>query len=167
MHTCLTGERNGYYEDFADVRQLPKAYEETFVFDGCYSRHRDRAHGALAGALAGDRFVVAIQNHDQIGNRALGDRLGTLISPAAQRLAASLMLLAPYLPLLFMGEEYGQKIRFSSFVLSPMPISLKAFVAAGAENSKPFTLWEKTFQIRNLKRRSKLPAHLVMGPGAA
>ncbi|HET8563354.1 MAG TPA: malto-oligosyltrehalose trehalohydrolase [Candidatus Binatia bacterium] len=115
VHARLTGERNGYYEDFGDVQLFPKLLQDTFVFDGCYSRYRGRSYGAPAGDLAGDRFVVCIQNHDQVGNRALGERLGTLIGAPAQRLAASLLLLAPHLPLLFMGEEYGEEQPFQFF----------------------------------------------------
>ena len=89
--------------------------EHTFVLYGCYSPHRGRSHGGPDAGLPGDRFVVCIQNHDQIGNRARGERLGALVSPAAQRLAASLLLLAPYLPLLFMGEEYVEEHPFQFF----------------------------------------------------
>jgi maltooligosyltrehalose trehalohydrolase len=115
VHTHLTGERQGYYEDFGESRDFVKVLNETFVYDGKYSRHRQRRHGAAAGGLPGDRFVVCVQNHDQVGNRARGDRLGTLVDPPRQRLAASLLLLSPYLPLLFMGEEYGEENPFLFF----------------------------------------------------
>ena len=115
LHTLLTGERQGYYADYGDPEQLRKVLEETFALDGCYSRHRDRSHGAPAAGLPGDRFVGCIQNHDQVGNRAVGERLGALVSPPAQRLAAALLLLAPHLPLLFMGEEYGEEHPFQFF----------------------------------------------------
>jgi maltooligosyltrehalose trehalohydrolase len=121
VHSHLTGERQGYYVDFSAVEDFSKVFEEAFILDGRYSVFRDRRHGAPAGALSGDRFVVSIQNHDQVGNRAQGDRLSTLISPPAQRLAASMVLLSPYVPLLFMGEEYGERnpfLYFCSF-LSP------------------------------------------------
>src|SRR5262249_45178469 len=87
-----------------------------FLFAGDYSPYRDRKHGARPDGLAGDRFVVCVQNHDQVGNRARGDRLAALLRcPARQRLAASLLLLAPHLPLLFMGEEYGEDTPFPFF----------------------------------------------------
>lgn len=115
VHTCLTGERQGYYVDYGLPEQLVKSLTDTFVLDGGYSCSRDRCHGGSNGGLSGDRFVVCIQNHDQIGNRAAGDRLTTLLPPAAQRLAASLLLLAPHLPLLFMGEEYAEPRPFQFF----------------------------------------------------
>jgi maltooligosyltrehalose trehalohydrolase len=115
MHVALTGEQQGYYEDYGAPEQFPQLLENTFVLNGCYSAHRDRYHGGPDAGLPGDRFVVCIQNHDQVGNRAAGERLSTLITPAAQRLAASLLLLAPYLPLLFMGEEYGEEHPFQYF----------------------------------------------------
>jgi maltooligosyltrehalose trehalohydrolase len=115
VHTCLTGERQGYYVDYGRPEQLAKSLTDTFVLDGGYSRSRDRCHGGADAGLPGDRFVVCIQNHDQIGNRAEGDRLSTLLSPPAQRLAASLLLLAPHVPLLFMGEEYGEPRPFQFF----------------------------------------------------
>jgi maltooligosyltrehalose trehalohydrolase len=121
VHAFLTGERQGYYEDFDSPRQLRKALEDTFVYDGAYSRHRGRRHGAPALGLPGDRFVISIQNHDQVGNRARGDRLASLVSPEKQRLAACLLLLAPHLPLLFMGEEYGEKNPFLFFSSFPDP----------------------------------------------
>jgi maltooligosyltrehalose trehalohydrolase len=101
--------------DYGRVQDLPTLLTETFVLRGNYSRHRDRCHGAPVGDLSGERFVVCLQNHDQVGNRAVGERLGSLLSPPAQRLAASLLLLAPHLPLLFMGEEYGEEHPFQFF----------------------------------------------------
>jgi maltooligosyltrehalose trehalohydrolase len=85
------------------------------VYAGDYSPFRGRKHGAPPEGLAGDRFVVCLQNHDQVGNRARGDRLGGLITPARKRLAAGMLLLSPYLPLLFMGEEYGEENPFPFF----------------------------------------------------
>jgi maltooligosyltrehalose trehalohydrolase len=115
IHACLTGESQGYYADYGRRDDVPRVLEETFIYNGCYSPHRGRRHGAPSQGLPGDRFVVCIQNHDQVGNRAAGERLGTLVTPPAQRLAASLLLLAPHLPLLFMGEEYGEERPFLFF----------------------------------------------------
>src|SRR5262249_20127821 len=115
VHASLTGERQGYYQDYGAREQFPQLLTNTFGLNGCYSAHRGRRHGGPDEGLLGDRFVVSIQNHDQVGNRASGERLGTLLTPPAQRLAASLLLLAPYLPLLFMGEEYGEEHPFHFF----------------------------------------------------
>jgi maltooligosyltrehalose trehalohydrolase len=115
-HAFLTGERRGYYQDYGDASHVAAALNTPFVYAGNYSPHRRRNHGAPAGDLAGDRFVVCIQNHDQVGNRARGDRLATLLNnPAKQRLAASLLLLSPHVPMLFMGEEYGEENPFPFF----------------------------------------------------
>jgi maltooligosyltrehalose trehalohydrolase len=116
VHCLLTGERDGYYADYPEPKtQLVKALNQTFVFDGCYSAFRDRRHGAPADGIGGERFVVSLQTHDQIGNRARGERLHKLISPPQQRLAAGLLLLAPHTPMLFMGEEYGETRPFLYF----------------------------------------------------
>ncbi len=115
LHALLTGERDGYYVDFGEPWQAAKAFNDVFVNDGCYSRWYRRRHGGRAGGLDRTRFVVCIQNHDQVGNRPRGDRLGLLIPPAAQRLACGLLLLSPCLPLLFMGEEYGEERPFPFF----------------------------------------------------
>lgn len=116
VHALLTGERDGYYTDFAaPAQQLVKALNETFVYDGAFSRFHGRSHGQPALSHSGDRFVVSVQTHDQIGNRARGDRFGTLLDPPKQRLAAGLLLLSPYIPLLFMGEEYGETRPFPFF----------------------------------------------------
>ncbi len=116
VHAALTGERAGYYADYGSTAAIAKSFEDAFVYDGAYSAHRRRRHGAPARDVARDRFVVCIQNHDQIGNRARGERLETLLEPAACRLAASLLLLVPGLPLLFMGEEWGETAPFLYFV---------------------------------------------------
>ncbi len=115
VHAYLTGERIGQYMDYGRAQDFPKLLEQTYLFDGCYNQYRGRRFGAPTGGLSGDRFVISIQNHDQTGNRARGDRLATLVSPPKLRLAASLMLLAPHLPMLFMGEEYGETAPFPFF----------------------------------------------------
>ncbi len=111
LRTLLTDERDGYYEEFGRVSQLAKAYHRPHVHDGCYSSFRRRRFGAPADDVPPERFVVFSQNHDQVGNRAYGDRM-----PAgARRLAAICTLLAPFVPLLFMGEEYGEDAPFQFF----------------------------------------------------
>lgn len=115
VHTIVTGEIEGYYRDFGKKGHLVKAFRDVFVYDGVYSVHRQRKHGSKVESRDRCQFVVSVQNHDQVGNRALGDRFGTLISPEAQRLAGALLLLCPCTPMLFMGEEYGERNPFPFF----------------------------------------------------
>jgi maltooligosyltrehalose trehalohydrolase len=111
LHTLVTDERDGYYADFGRVAQLAKAYHRPHVYDGGYSGFRRRRFGAPAEDVPCERFVVFSQNHDQVGNRAFGDRM----PPRARPLAAFCTLLAPFVPLLFMGEEYGEPAPFQFF----------------------------------------------------
>lgn len=116
LHALLTGERTGYYQDFGKLSHLAQAYAESFVYSGQRSAYRGRPHGDSAADLPPSRFVVCAQNHDQVGNRARGDRLGALLPFEARKLAAGATLLSPCLPLLFMGEEYGETAPFQYFV---------------------------------------------------
>ncbi|NIR46776.1 MAG: malto-oligosyltrehalose trehalohydrolase [Gemmatimonadetes bacterium] len=116
VHAALTGEGRGYYVDFGDVSDVAKAVRDRFVLDGRYSKFRRRRHGTAAGDVPADRFVVFIQNHDQVGNRAQGERLSSLVSFEQRKLAAALLFLSPYVPLIFMGEEYGDEAPFLYFV---------------------------------------------------
>jgi maltooligosyltrehalose trehalohydrolase len=111
LHTLLTGEREGYYEEFGRVAQLAKAFRRPHVHDGQYSTFRRRRFGAPAPDRLPEQFVVFDQNHDQVGNRALGDRLPRELQP----LAAFTTLLSPFTPMLFMGEEYGERAPFQFF----------------------------------------------------
>jgi maltooligosyltrehalose trehalohydrolase len=116
LHVALTGERTSYYCDYDGVPDLARSMDEGFVLQGTYSAFRRHRHGAPSGALSPERFVVFSQNHDQVGNRPRGDRLFSLVSPEQARLAAALVLLSPDIPLLFMGEEYGETAPFPYFV---------------------------------------------------
>ncbi len=116
LHTLLTGEATGYYMDFGKVSDLATSLREGYVYSGQYSKFRKRSHGNSAADLPSGRFVAAAQNHDQTGNRMLGERLSTLVSFEAQKLSAAVILLSPFLPLLFMGEEYGEEAPFLYFV---------------------------------------------------
>jgi maltooligosyltrehalose trehalohydrolase len=111
LRALVTDEREGYYEEFGAVAQLAKAFHRPHVHDGIYSSFRHRRFGAPADDVPPDRFVVFDQNHDQVGNRAFGDRL----PPATRPLAAFCTLLSPFVPLLFMGEEYGEDAPFQFF----------------------------------------------------
>jgi maltooligosyltrehalose trehalohydrolase len=115
LHALLTGERSGYYADFGTVADLGTALQQAFVYAGNYSPHRQRVHGRRAEALPGWRFVVAAQNHDQIGNRAHGERLIHLTSPGRAKIAAALVLCSPFVPMLFQGEEWGASTPFQYF----------------------------------------------------
>jgi maltooligosyltrehalose trehalohydrolase len=116
LHSLLTGEDAGYYEDYGRCEQLAKAFKEGFVYSGQYSPFRKKFHGSDSSAIPGHQFVVFLQNHDQVGNRALGDRLTHLVSFEALKLAAGVLLLAPNIPLIFMGEEYAEDSPFLYFV---------------------------------------------------
>ena len=115
LHAQLTQERQGYYEDFGRVSDLAAALRRGFVYDGRYSRYRGRRHGRSTVGLGGHRFVVYAQNHDQIGNRAQGERTSQLVSVDRLRIAAGLLLTAPFVPLLFQGEEWGASTPFRYF----------------------------------------------------
>jgi maltooligosyltrehalose trehalohydrolase len=115
LHALLTGEREGYYQDFGRLDQMEKALQKGYVMAGVYSPYRERIHGSPSDGQPPSKFIVFSQNHDQTGNRVLGDRLSNLISFEAQKLAAAVVLLAPNLPLLFMGEEYGETAPFQYF----------------------------------------------------
>ena len=115
-HVVLTGETNGYYADFAGgPAALAKVYGQVFVNNGNYSPFRERRHGAPGTDFAGDRFLAFTQNHDQVGNRMRSDRYAASLPASAVRLAAGLLLLAPRLPMLLMGEEYGETNPFPFF----------------------------------------------------
>ncbi|MDT7041704.1 malto-oligosyltrehalose trehalohydrolase [Candidatus Nitronereus thalassa] len=116
LHCLLTKEKKGYYEDFGKLSQLVKAIKERFVYSGQYSVHRKRRHGNSAKIVAPTQFVVFSQNHDQVGNRAQGERLSTLIPFEALKVTAAAVLLSPNIPLLFMGEEYGETSPFLYFI---------------------------------------------------
>jgi maltooligosyltrehalose trehalohydrolase len=116
LHALLTGERFGYYEDFGRFSHLVNAYRDGFVYAGQYSAYRKRRHGNSSRHIPARRFVVFSQNHDQIGNRMKGERLASLVGFEELKLAAGLVLLSPYIPLLFMGEEHGETTPFQYFV---------------------------------------------------
>lgn len=111
----LTGERTGYYADFGSVADLAKALHDVFVYDGRYSAYRDRIHGRPAEGLPAWRFLGYAQNHDQVGNRAKGERLSDLVSPGRLKIAAAMALASPFVPLIFQGEEWAASSPFLFF----------------------------------------------------
>lgn len=163
LHTLLTRENSGYYSDFGRTGDLAKAFRDGFVYEGGYSEYRKRRHGASARDVAPFRFVVFSQNHDQVGNRMLGERLSSLVSFEQLKLAAGSVILSPYLPLIFMGEEYGERAPFLYFVSHSDPELIEAVRNGRSEEFKAFN-WkgtapdpqaEETF-VRSRLRRSGL-----------
>lgn len=126
LHAVLTKERSGYYEDFGQLKDLVKAMREGVVYTGQYSPHRRRRHGSSFKPCSPEQLVVCAQNHDQIGNRAQGDRLSSLVSVEALKVANATVLLSPYLPLVFMGEEYGETAPFLYFIDHGDPALIEA-----------------------------------------
>jgi maltooligosyltrehalose trehalohydrolase len=116
LHTLLTGERTGYYQDFGQLSDLVKAIREGYVYSGEYSSYRQRRHGNSSREIPAHRFVAFAQNHDQVGNRMRGERLSELVCLERMKLAAGVVLLSAFIPLLFMGEEYGETAPFPYFV---------------------------------------------------
>jgi maltooligosyltrehalose trehalohydrolase len=115
LHAALTGERAGYYSEFGSMDQLAKALRQAFVFDGCWSPHRRRRHGRTPAGLPATRFLAYLQNHDQVGNRATGERSSMLLGDGLLKVAAALVLLGPSVPMLFHGEEWGASTPFLYF----------------------------------------------------
>jgi maltooligosyltrehalose trehalohydrolase len=115
VHAALTGERTGYYLDFGSLGHLGKALRQAWVYDGVWSNHRERTRGRTAVGVESHRFVVAIQNHDQVGNRALGERLPALVDEDKLAAAAALLLTSPFTPMLFEGEEWAATTPFLYF----------------------------------------------------
>jgi maltooligosyltrehalose trehalohydrolase len=115
LHTVLTGETTGYYADFGSLGDLCKALRRAYVYDGCYSQYRKCRHGRPPIGLNGHRFLAYLQNHDQIGNRALGERSNFLMSEGRLKVGAALILTSPFLPMFFQGEEWGASTPFLYF----------------------------------------------------
>jgi malto-oligosyltrehalose trehalohydrolase len=109
VHAAITGERQGYYHDFGSLAALAKTYTRVFFHDGTWSSFRGRTHGRPVDVLRlpADRFLGYLQDHDQVGNRATGDRIAATLSPDLVKVGAGLVLTGPYTPMLFMGEEWG------------------------------------------------------------
>jgi len=116
LRVSAGGETKGYYSDFNGVADLAKSYGNAFVYDGVYSLCRKRTFGMSAGLHGGERFIVCSQNHDQVGNRMLGERTSALVSFEMLKLLAGAVMVSPFLPLLFMGEEWGTESPFQYFI---------------------------------------------------
>lgn len=116
LHSLVTGERDGYYEDFGEPKHLAKAFRDSYVYTGEYSVHRKKNFGVWPANTTYSQFVVFAQNHDQVGNRFPGDRLTTGVSFETLKLVAATYILSPHVPMLFMGEEYGEDRPFQYFI---------------------------------------------------
>jgi maltooligosyltrehalose trehalohydrolase len=132
LHALLTGEHQGYYADFGSLEVLAKVLTSVFLHDGTYSSFRERMHGRPVdrSTTAGFRFVVALQNHDQVGNRAIGDRLPEIATRGMLEVGAVLLLTSPFTPMLWMGEEWAASTRWPFFTSHPEP-ELAEAVARG------------------------------------
>ena len=115
LHALLTGETNGYYEDFGSLDDVADALEEAWIYAGRYSAHRDRVHGRPHGGLPGWKFLAYLQNHDQVGNRAIGDRISHTIPLPRAKVGAALYLLSAFVPMVFQGEEWAASSPFQYF----------------------------------------------------
>jgi maltooligosyltrehalose trehalohydrolase len=164
VHAMLTGERTGYYQDFGRLDQLAKAFREGFVYSGEYSHYRRRRHGSSSHGIPPHHFVAFFQNHDQVGNRHSGDRVSHLVSFEALKLAAGVVILSPFIPLLFMGEEYGETAPFQYFVSHSDPDLIEAVRKGRTEEFSAFR-WmgeppdpqaEETFQRSKVDRELRL-----------
>ncbi len=153
MHAVLTGERMGYYEDFESASHIARAFQYGYSYRGDYSRYRKRRYGARPDGLQSTAFVVCSQNHDQIGNRMYGRRLVSIAGAGAARLAAATVILSPMLPMLFMGEEWGETNPFLYFADFENPALREAvlegrkreFEAFHREGTAPDPTDESTF----------------------
>ncbi len=151
LHVLLTGENEGYYEDFQEpAALLARCLAEGFAYQGEISPHRGVARGEPSASLPTTAFVVCLQNHDQIGNRAFGERLSVLAEPSALRAATALLLLAPSIPMLFMGEEWGSVVPFLFFT-SHQPQLADAVRAGRRAEFKRFAAFQDP------KRREQIP----------
>jgi maltooligosyltrehalose trehalohydrolase len=141
LHAVVTGETDGYYEDFGKAEHIEKALKDSYVYTGQYSNHRKKHFGTYPKNNPYSQFVVFAQNHDQIGNRLLGDRLTTQLSFEGLKLAAAAYLLSPHVPMLFMGEEYGEKNPFQYFI-SHTEEELVQMVREGRKKEFSYFHWQ-------------------------
>jgi maltooligosyltrehalose trehalohydrolase len=159
LHTLLTGEQDGYYEGFPPkASNLARVLKTGYLYVGQHSTYRGRKYGLKPKTSDGSRFVISSQNHDQVGNRMMGDRIAAMASVERARLAAAAIILSPFIPMLFMGEEYGEKNPFQYFTSHSDPDLIEAVRDGRREEFDDFT-WqgeppdpdaEETFQSSKL-----------------
>lgn len=141
LHALLTGEDAGYYADFGKISDLVKSLSDGFVYSGQYSNFRKRRHGSFCCDIPASRFVAFIQNHDQVGNRLLGERLSQLVSFEALKLAAGALFVSAFIPLIFMGEEFAADTPFLYFISHSDPELINA-VRLGREKEFAAFNWK-------------------------
>jgi maltooligosyltrehalose trehalohydrolase len=164
LYVLLDKDGKSRYEDFGRIEQLAKAYKEGFVHSGEYVSFRKRKHGASSAGIPGDRFIVFNQNHDQIGNRVNGERLSQLVDHEHMMVASAALLMAPYIPMLFMGEEYGEDKPFYYFVSHTDKGLIKAvregrkkeFANYKWQSEPPDPQSEETFMSSRIDREKRL-----------
>ncbi|QDG54696.1 malto-oligosyltrehalose trehalohydrolase [Persicimonas caeni] len=158
VHTLITGEEQDYYCDYGSLEHLTRCLRDGYSYTGQHSKFRGRRHGLPPRGIRGERFVVCVQNHDQVGNRPQGRRLSELASFEQQKLAACALLCSPFVPLLFMGEEYGELARFPYFISHGDPDLVEAvregrraeFPSLTAGEEPPDPASEETFRSAKL-----------------
>jgi maltooligosyltrehalose trehalohydrolase len=169
VHVALTGEHEGYYQDFGALDQLVRALNHGFVYQGEHFKFWDKPRGHKPEGMSPPHHVICIQNHDQVGNRARGERIDALVPRGAHKLAAALLLLAPHTPLLFMGEEYAEQAPFLFFSDFSDPALQKAVTEGRRKEFKDFT-WNEvpdpqdpaTFERSKLTHSLEKPSHRKM-----
>jgi len=132
------GDKDGYYSDFNGIKDLAKSYRDAYVYNGIYSPHRLKTFGNKVDDNPGSQFIVFSQNHDQVGNRMMGERSSQLFSFEMQKLMAGAVMISPYLPLLFMGEEWNAQSPFQYFVSHTDPELIEAVRKGRKEEFEAF-----------------------------
>ncbi len=159
IHALMTADRQGYYADFGSLQQVVKTFNHAWVYDGSFSPHRKKKFGTSTVGQPGNRFVIFTQNHDQVGNRMKGDRLSSMLDFESLKLACGAMFASPFIPMLFMGEEYAESSPFQYFI-SHGDKELISLVREGRKNElrefikdaePPDPASEDTFQNSKLK----------------
>ena len=158
LHAALTGERDGYYGDFGSLEVLATALKRGYVHAGDYSEFRERRHGRPPVGVRADQLVVCIQNHDQIGNRARGERISALTAPGRQKIAAALTLLGPFVPLLFQGEEWAAATPFQYFTDHDDPELQRAVREGRRRELRPLAGSPRRCPTRAHRRLSSAPS---------
>ena len=172
LYTLLDEKGKKRYDDYGSMEQLAKAYRDGFVLSGDWVKFRKKKFGSSSAGIPGDRFVVFNQNHDQIGNRVKGERFSLLVDFERLKVAAAAVLLAPYVPMLFMGEEYGEDNPFYFFVSHSEEKLISAvregrkkdFSAFEGEGEFPDPQYEKTFNESKIdwKKRNQGKYHIML-----